>query len=92
MILPLCHTPRTLGNIQLSHPNLSQPGPGVSAEQQESWLLAGWERSKYDEAPGGSLGVIVNIDRVVVVTGVSTGIGYAITKTLVAHQCHVFGR
>ncbi len=36
--------------------------------------------------------MIVNIDRVVVVTGVSLGIGHGIAKTLIAHQCHVFGR
>lgn len=64
----------------------------AAQQDQENWLLAGWERSKYDEGPGQSLGVIVNIDRVVVVTGVSSGIGYAIAKSLVAHQCHVFGR
>ena len=64
----------------------------TSAQEQENWLLAGWERSKYDDEPGASLGVIVNIDRVVVVTGVSSGIGYAIAKSLVEHQCHVFGR
>lgn len=64
----------------------------TTAQEQENWLLAGWERSKYDDEPGQSLGVIVNIDRVVVVTGVSSGIGLAITKSLVEHQCHVFGR
>ena len=37
-------------------------------------------------------GVIVNIDRVVVVTGVSSGIGYGVAKSLIAHQCHIFGR
>ena len=35
---------------------------------------------------------IANIDRVVVVTGVSSGIGYGITKYLINQGCHVFGR
>lgn len=64
----------------------------AGSQDQEGWLLAGWQRSKYDEGAGPSLGVIVNIDRVVVVTGVSSGIGYAIAKSLIAHQCHIFGR
>ena len=64
----------------------------AGAQEQEGWLLAGWQRSKYDEDAGPSLGVIVNIDRVVVVTGVSSGIGYGVAKTLIAHQCHIFGR
>ncbi|CAK0733234.1 hypothetical protein CVIRNUC_000245 [Coccomyxa viridis] len=34
---------------------------------------------------------IANIDRVVVVTGVSSGIGYGITKYLINQGCHVFG-
>ena len=65
---------------------------GPNAQEQENWLLSGWERSKYDDGPQESLGVIVNIDRVVVVTGVSSGIGHGIAKALIAHQCHVFGR
>ena len=64
----------------------------AGAQEQEGWLLAGWQRSKYDEDAGPSLGVIVNIDRVVVVTGVSSGIGYGVAKSLMAHQCHIFGR
>lgn len=64
----------------------------ADSQEQEGWLLAGWQRSKYDEDAGPNLGVIVNIDRVVVVTGVSSGIGYGIAKSLIAHQCHVFGR
>ena len=36
--------------------------------------------------------MIVNKDRVVVVTGVSSGIGHGIATALVSHQCHVFGR
>ena len=36
--------------------------------------------------------MIVNKDRVVVVTGASSGIGHAIATALVSHQCHVFGR
>jgi hypothetical protein len=64
----------------------------ADSQEQENWLLAGWQRSKYDEGAGPSLGVIVNIDRVVVVTGVSSGIGHGIAKSLIAHQCHVFGR
>ncbi|CAL8465376.1 g4912 [Coccomyxa elongata] len=61
------------------------------AQEQEKWLLSGWERSQYDDEPRESLGIIINIDRVVVVTGVSSGIGYTVAKALVAHQCHVFG-
>lgn len=62
------------------------------AKQQEDWLLAGWERSQYDDKPGPSLGVIINPDRVVVVTGVSSGIGVAIARALAKRGCHVFGR
>jgi len=68
------------------------PGAAATAQQQEDWLLAGWERSQYDDKPGASLGVIINPDRVVVVTGVSSGIGAAIARVLAGRGCHVFGR
>ncbi len=68
------------------------PGAAATAQQQEDWLLAGWERSQYDDKPGPSLGVIINPDRVVVVTGVSSGIGAAIARVLAGRGCHVFGR
>ena len=55
-------------------------------------MLAGWERSQYDDKPGPSLGVIINPDRVVVVTGVSSGIGAAVARVLAGRGCHVFGR
>ena len=67
-------------------------GVGATDKQQEDWLLAGWERSQYDDKPGPSLGVIINPDRVVVVTGVSSGIGAAIARALAKRGCHVFGR
>ncbi|KAK9835339.1 hypothetical protein WJX81_003566 [Elliptochloris bilobata] len=66
-------------------------GAAATAQQQEDWLLAGWERSQYDDKPGPSLGVIINPDRVVVVTGVSSGIGAAIARALAKRGCHVFG-
>lgn len=36
--------------------------------------------------------VTIERERVVVVTGVSSGIGLATVKSLLAQDCHVFGR
>ncbi len=68
----------------------------MEALQQNPAPLAALKSCLYDDEPLPSLNQQVspirNFDRVVVVTGVSSGIGLAITKVLVGHQCHVFGR
>lgn len=66
----------------------------MEALQHNRAHLAAWKNCLEMDEPLHSLSLspIRNLDRVVVVTGVSSGIGLAITKALIGHQCHVFGR
>ncbi len=65
-----------------------------SRAEEERWILENdWEKAQLDDAAAVE-GPPVHIERekVVVVTGVSSGIGLATAKSLLGQGCHVFGR
>eukprot|EP00884_Botryococcus_braunii_P012363 jgi/Botrbrau1/21127/Bobra.0061s0021.1 len=64
-----------------------------SRPEEERWILENdWEKAQLDD-PAAVEGPPVDIERekVVVVTGVSSGIGLATVKSLLDQGCHVFG-
>jgi hypothetical protein len=68
--------------------------PHAGKAEDERWILEdGWDKPAVDDTPAVA-GPPVDIKRenVVVVTGVSSGIGLATVKSLLEQGCHVFGR
>jgi hypothetical protein len=66
----------------------------LSYADEEKWMLENdWDKTQLKDAVDVA-GPPVNIERerVVVVTGVSSGIGLATVKSLLNQDCHVFGR
>lgn len=65
-----------------------------SRPEEERWILENdWEKAQLDDATAAEgLAIQIEREKVVVVTGVSSGIGHATVKSLLDQGCHVFGR
>lgn len=68
--------------VQINHPPPKHTPSATPPDTSSSWLLANNPSSSTPR---------LGLDRAVVVTGVSKGIGAAIARELAAKGCHVFG-